>query len=44
MKTARATIKGFESMCMIRRGHCMQRDSGVTGEVRFVNTLVGLPR
>jgi len=43
MKTAYATIKGFEIMRMIRRSHCMLRDSGIAGEVRFVNKLFGLP-
>ena len=43
MRTAYATIKGFEIMRMIRRGHCMLRDPGVVGEVRFVNKLFGLP-
>ena len=37
MKTAYATIKGFEIMRMIRRRHCMLIEPGVTGEVRFVN-------
>jgi transposase, IS6 family len=39
MKTAYATIKGFEIMRMIRRRHCMLIEPGVTGEVRFVNKL-----
>ena len=43
MKTAYATIKGFEIMRMIRRGHCLLRDAGVAGEVSFINTLFGLP-
>ena len=43
MKTAYATIKGFEIMRMIRRGHCMLREPGVAGEVSFVNKLFGLP-
>jgi transposase-like protein len=42
MKTARATLKGFETMRMIRRGHCMLRHAGVIGEVRLVNQLFGL--
>ena len=36
MKTAYATIKGFEVMRMIRRRHCILIEPGVTGEVRFV--------
>ena len=30
-------------MRMIRRGHCLLRDAGVAGEVRFINKLFGLP-
>ena len=42
MKTAYATIKGFEVMRMIRRRQCMLIEPGVTGEVRFVNKLFDL--
>jgi transposase, IS6 family len=42
MKTARATIKGFEVMRMIRRGHCALTQPGVTGEVRLIGKLFGL--
>jgi transposase-like protein len=42
MKTAVATLKGFEIMRMIRRGHCIQRERLVTGEVRLINQLFGL--
>jgi transposase, IS6 family len=42
MKTAAATLKGFETMRMIRRGHCIQRERRATGEVRLVNRLFGL--
>jgi transposase-like protein len=42
MKTASATIRGFEIMRMIRRGHCMLPATGVTGEIRLVNQLFGL--
>src|SRR4029453_2326391 len=42
MKTARATIKGFEVMRMIRRGHCLLQRLGAAGEVRLVNQLFGL--
>src|SRR5688572_11806360 len=31
MKTASATLRGFEVMRMIRRGHCMLPQPGVTG-------------
>jgi transposase-like protein len=42
MKTASATIRGFEVMRMIRRGHCVLSHSGVTGEIRLVSQLFGL--
>jgi transposase-like protein len=42
MKTASATLRGFEVMRMIRRGHCMLPGSGVTGEICLVNQLFGL--
>jgi transposase-like protein len=42
MKTASATLKGFELMRMIRRGHCMLPEPGVTGEIRLVNQIFGL--
>src|SRR5215213_8541410 len=42
MKTASTTLKGFEVMRMVRRGHCMLRHAGVTGEIRLVNRLFGL--
>jgi transposase, IS6 family len=42
MKTAAATLTGFEIMRIIRRGHCIQRDRRATGEIRLVNQLCGL--
>ena len=42
MKTARATIRGFEVMRKIRRGHGAPRQPGVTGEIRLVGKLFGL--
>jgi transposase-like protein len=42
MKTAFATIKGFEVMRMIRRGPCVLTQPGSTGEIRLVNQLCGL--
>jgi len=39
MKTAAATIKGFEVMRMIRRGQCLTCKPQVSDEVRFVNKL-----
>ena len=39
MSTAVATIKGFEVMRMIRRGHCLRCKPHVKDEVRFVNKL-----
>ena len=43
MKTAYATIKGFEVMRMIRKRQCILLEPGVTGEVRFVARLLGFP-
>jgi IS6 family transposase len=42
MKTATATIKGFEVMRMIRRGHCLTCKRGVQNEVLFVGMLFGI--
>lgn len=42
MKTAAATLKGFEVMRMIRRGHCILRQAGPTGEIRLINQLFDL--
>jgi len=39
MKTAAATINGFEVMRMIRRGHCLTCKPCVGEEVCFVNKL-----
>ncbi|WP_263376510.1 IS6 family transposase [Granulicella aggregans] len=39
MNTAAATIKGFEVMRMIRRGHCLTCEPHFKDEVRFVNKL-----
>jgi transposase-like protein len=41
MKTAAATLKGFEVMRMIRRSHCILRQAGPIGEIRLVNQLFG---
>jgi IS6 family transposase len=41
MRTASATLKGFEVMRMIRRGHCVLTQAGVTGEIRLVKQLFG---
>jgi len=35
LRTATATIKGFEIMRMIRRGHCLTCKPGVRNEIRF---------
>ena len=40
--TAYATIKGFEFMHMIRRGHCVLPQPVATGEIRLMNQLFGL--
>jgi transposase-like protein len=42
MRTAAATLKGFEIMRMIRLGHCIGRERRATGEIRLVNQLFGL--
>jgi transposase-like protein len=42
MKTAAVTLMGFETMRMIRRGHCIQREPRVTSEIRIINQLFGL--
>jgi transposase-like protein len=42
MKTAYATIKGFEVMRMIRKRQYICLEPGVTGEVRFVAKLFGV--
>jgi hypothetical protein len=42
MKTASATLKGFEVIRMIRRGHCILPKPGMTGEIRLVNQLFDL--
>ena len=42
MRTASATLKGFEVMRMIRRGHCGFAQRDVTGEIRLVKHLFGL--
>jgi IS6 family transposase len=42
MKTASATIKGFEVMRMIRRGHCTWPAPGAAAEIRLVNQLFGV--
>ena len=42
MTTAYATIKGFEVMRVIRRGHCILLEDGVTGEIRLVNQIFSL--
>src|SRR5258707_12347138 len=39
MQTAYATIKGFEVMRMIRRGHCITCKPHVKDEARFINKL-----
>jgi transposase-like protein len=39
MRTAYATIKGFEIMRMIRRRHCFLCKPRVEGEIQFVNKL-----
>ena len=42
MKTAYATIKGFEVMRMVRKRQCICLEPGAAGEVRFVAKLLGV--
>ena len=42
MRTASTTLKGFEVMRMVRRGHCLLRRASVAGKVCLVNRLFGL--
>lgn len=42
VKSAVATIKGFEIMRMIRRSHCLTCKRGASNEARFVNSLFGI--
>ena len=39
MKTASSTIKGFEVMRMIGRGHCITCKPNMKDEVSFINKL-----
>ena len=39
MRTASATIKGFEVMRMIRHRHCLLCKPKVAGEIKFINKL-----
>lgn len=41
LETDSGTIKGFEVMRMIRRGHCARRERQARGEIRLVNQLFG---
>jgi len=42
LPTASATIKGFEVMRIIRKRQCLMLESGITGEMHFVNRLFRL--
>lgn len=42
MTTAIATLKGFEVMQMIRRGHCILPEAAAKGEIHLVNQLLAL--
>ena len=44
MKSAFATLKGFEVMRMFRKGQiaCWYPDEGVMGEVRLINRQFGI--
>jgi hypothetical protein len=43
MKSACATIKGFEVLRMIRKRQCIGLEPEVAGEVRFLAKLFGVP-
>ncbi len=42
MKSAMSTIKGFEIMRLIRRGHCLTCKRGAKNEALFINSLFGI--
>jgi transposase-like protein len=42
METTSTTLKGFEVMRMVRRGHCILQQPGATGDIRLINQLFGL--
>jgi transposase, IS6 family len=42
MRTAYATIEGFEIMRMIHRGHCVLRQPTIAGEIQFIDKLFRL--
>lgn len=42
MKSAYATLKGFETLRMIRKRQCSLLEPEIAGEVRFVNKLFGI--
>ena len=42
LKTAAATLTGFEIMRMIRRGHCIQRERRTTDEICLLERLFDL--
>jgi hypothetical protein len=42
MRTAFVTLKSFEVMRMIRRGHYVLTQLGATGEIRLLNQLFRL--
>lgn len=40
--SAKATLRGIEAIRTIKRGHVYGKDPGITGEVRFVESLFGM--
>lgn len=42
LSSAKATLRGIEAIRTIKRGHVYGKDPGITGEIRFVESLFGL--
>ncbi len=42
LRTAKATLKGVEAVCMIKRGHVYDPPVGVTGDIRLLHEMFGV--
>ncbi|SHF42768.1 DDE domain-containing protein [Litoreibacter ascidiaceicola] len=42
LSSAKATLHGIEAIRTIKRGHVHGKEAGITGEIRFVESLFGL--
>ena len=42
LSSAKATLQGIEAIRTIKRGHVHGKEAGITGEIRFVESLFGL--